>query len=368
MSYCVYIHIPFCLSKCNYCSFISFANSFDYQKKYFDSLCVEIKTFFQNNSHQKLKTLYIGGGTPSVIPIDYYESCLKFFEFEDEYEFTFEVNPKTVNETYLSNLREIGVNRLSIGIQSFDDNILKIINRQHTSADASFCFEMARKCGFENISIDLIYGLPSQTIEILTKSLDSAILLGPEHISIYGLKIEEGCEFFENRPQNLPSDDECADMYLDIVDKLKQNNFEQYEISNFSKPGRFSRHNMNYWKNREYIAFGLASHGYFLHNRYSHEISLDKYIENPFPIDKKFISFKEQLEDEIILNLRTKDGIDLMNFKQQYHVDFLKEYKSILDKYSEFFAIAPNNINLTTEGFLVSNAILSEFLEINQIE
>ena len=161
---------------------------------------------------------------------------------------------------------------------------------------------------------------------------------------------------------DLPSDDECADMYLEIVDKLGQNGFEQYEISNFAKPQKFSRHNMNYWKNREYLGFGLASHGYFEHNRYSHEISLEGYIKNPFPINKKLISIKERQEDEVILNLRTKDGVDLTGFKEQYHVDFLIEYKSVLEKYSEFFEVTSNKVSLTTEGFLVSNFILSEFL------
>ena len=362
MSYYVYIHIPFCLNKCSYCSFVSFAGMGDCGRKYFDVLYTEIETFFKNNPHQKLKTLYIGGGTPSVLPVEYYKNCLELFEFEDEYEFTFEINPKTVDDVYLKSLKELGVNRLSIGIQSFDDNLLKIINRQHSSADAISCFESARRCGFENISIDLIYGLPAQTIEILNKSLETAILLNPEHISIYGLKIEEGCEFFKKRPKDLPSDDECADMYLEIVDKLGQNGFEQYEISNFAKPQKFSRHNMNYWKNREYIGFGLASHGYFLQNRYSHEVSLDDYIKNPFPVNKKFVDFKERQEDEVILNLRTKDGVDLDNFKEQYQVDFLKEYKSVLDKYAEFFKISSNKVSLTAEGFLVSNFILSEFL------
>ena len=362
MSYCVYIHIPFCLSKCRYCSFVSFAGMGNYERKYFDVLHKEIKTFFEKNPHQKLKTLYLGGGTPSVIPVEDYKNCLELFEFEDEYEFTFEINPKTVDDVYLENLKELGVNRLSIGIQSFDDNLLKIINRQHSSADAISCFEAARRCGFENISIDLIYGLPSQTIDILNKSLTTAISLNPEHISIYGLKIEEGCEFFKKRPEDLPSDDECADMYLEIVDKLGQNGFEQYEISNFAKPQKFFRHNMNYWKNREYLGFGLASHGYFEHNRYSHEISLEGYITNPFPINKKLISIKERQEDEVILNLRTKDGVDLTGFKEQYHVDFLIEYKSVLEKYSEFFEVTSNKVSLTTEGFLVSNFILSEFL------
>lgn len=359
----VYVHIPFCLSKCAYCSFISFENAFDAQEKYFEALNCEIKTFFENNQKSPLKTLYIGGGTPSIVPIELYKKYLDFFKFEDEYEFTFEVNPATVTRDYLYQLHEFGVNRLSIGVQSFDDKILRFINRRHCAKDAIECFEDARRCGFDNISVDLIYGLPSQTFEILESSLESALSLGSEHISIYGLKIEEGSKFFDVKPQNLPTDDDCADMYLEIVDTLCQNGFEQYEISNFAKPQKFSRHNMNYWNNNEYAGFGLAAHGYLDSMRYSHEVSLDSYISNPFAINHTKVSEREKKEDEIILNLRTKKGIDLGSFKQKFDTDFCVEYKELLQKYSDFFVLTPTHAHLSTEGFLVSNFILSEFLD-----
>ncbi len=364
MNHYVYVHIPFCLSKCHYCSFISFAGAQRFESEYFEALKKEIELFFGTNSEEKLKTLYMGGGTPSIVPVENYEQILSALPgFDEGYEFTFEVNPKTVDKNYLLRLKQLGVNRLSIGVQSFDDEILKMINRQHSKNDAIKCFNDARDAGFDNVSIDLIYGLPRQNLEILNHTLDSAIDLNPEHISIYGLKIEEGSKFYESMPDFLPDDDECADMYLEIVDRLDEAGFLQYEISNFAKKGKHSIHNLNYWNNNDYTGFGLAAHGYFKGIRYSHALSLSDYIKNPSAQNQIEISRDEKIEDEIILGLRRVQGIDIKDFQQKYGIDFKKTYKSILEKYSQFFVCKNDHISLNKEGFLVSNIILAEFLK-----
>lgn len=352
----LYIHIPFCLKKCNYCSFVSFPKDETSFERYFDALDLEFQ-----HKQSKLKTLYIGGGTPSVAPMKFYR---KFdFEFDEEYEFTFEVNPKTVDSAYLQDLRTIGVNRLSIGVQSFDDDILAQIGRIHSAQDAINCVKMAQTAGFENISIDLIYGLPNQTMEIWQETLKKAMTLGVQHISTYGLKIEEGTPFGQNPPQNLPSEDICADMYIECIDFLTKNGFSHYEISNFALPGFESQHNINYWKNNPYAAIGVAAHGYQNGIRYENASDFEEYIKTPLkPLLSSALTKEDILEEGVFLGFRLKEGLDLLEFKARYGVDFEEKYCDILEKYKEFFVRKNGRIALTTEGFMLSNTILAEFI------
>ena len=359
MASCVYLHIPFCLSKCKYCSFISFT---DISKKtgYLYSLLKEIDYYYQN---EPLDTIYFGGGTPSLMKISELNKLLNKFNLTKNTEITIEVNPDSIDEKYLIGLKDIGFNRLSIGSQSFDDNLLKQIGRRHNSNQIFHTIELAKKAGFENISVDLIYGLPNQTLEMFKKDLDIINSLSIQHVSLYGLKIDEGCYFYKNYPQNLPDDDIQADMYLTAIEKLKD--FEHYEISNFAKRGFKSKHNLNYWKENEYYGFGIAAHGFIDGVRYSNYTKLDKYLENPVEREYgKFLTEQEKLEESIFLGFRIKEGIDTKTINEKYHIDFDTKYKNIIEKYisTGHLIKTQEGYQLSDEGFLLSNIILSEFI------
>jgi len=263
----------------------------------------------------------------------------------------------------LQDLRSMGVNRLSIGVQSFDEKILAQIGRIHSVKDAINCVKIAQETGFDNISIDLIYGLPNQTMEVWKDTLKQALSLEVQHISTYGLKIEEGTPFWEKPPENLPDEDLSADMYLECVKRLTEAGFEHYEISNLALPNFESRHNSNYWKGLPYIACGVAAHGYENEIRYENTTNFENYIKNPTkPMKETTLSKEDILAEAIFLGFRLKCGIDLDEFKNLYGVDFEKIYAEQLLKYAEFFEYKNRRIALTTEGFMLSNVILSEFV------
>lgn len=354
-----YIHIPFCKSKCNYCSFTSF-ETVDFLEEYLIALKNEIKYFY---NREKLNTLYIGGGTPSLMKAEQVKSIVDMFDFEDDAEITIEVNPNDVNETFLQGVFSFGVNRLSMGVQTFDDEILKIIGRRHTAEEALMALEIAKNVGFENVSIDFIYGLPDQTMEGFKADIEKAVNLPIKHISFYGLKIDEGCKFAQNMPENLPDSDMQADMYEFLCDFLPKNGFEHYEISNFSKKGFNSRHNLNYWDNNSYYGFGVSAHGFDGMIRYSNKINLKDYIKNPLEHEiGTTLSKDERLEEEIFLGFRKASGIDVSKIKRIYNFDFEKEFKNVLDKYKDYLVKTENGYAFNTKGFLISNLILSEFM------
>ena len=267
---------------------------------------------------------------------------------------------------YLRRLFDIGINRISLGAQTFDDNLLKQINRRHDSKQIIQAVENAKKSGFKNISLDFIYGLPNQSAGMFFDDLQKAIKLGVQHISLYGLSIEEGCYFYNHRPQNLPDDDEQADMYIGAIELLTSNGFEHYEISNFSLPDYNSKHNLNYWNNEEYYGFGVAAHGYTNDIRYGNKETIEDYIQNP--IEHKFEKFetqKDKLEEEIFLGLRKMNGIDIQKINNKFNIDFEDKYLDILKKYEGLNLLkkTEKGYSLTPNGVLVSNTILSEFLD-----
>jgi len=355
-----YIHIPFCRQKCKYCSFVSFTKQ-GYTEDYINALLSEIK---ERYNKEKLKTLYFGGGTPSLLKPACLEKIFQQFSFAENPEITIEVNPEFLTETYLKDIFKLGINRISIGVQSFNEKILNLIGRKHTVSDALNAVKYAKSAGFSNISIDLIYGLPEQTPKDFEKTLNTAVSLDVTHISSYGLKIDEGSYFYKNKPKNLPDSDMQADMYLKMTEILEQNGFKHYEISNFAKNGFYSEHNMNYWNAKEYYGFGCASCGYENKIRYSHENTIEKYIKNPlFLIKETPQTEQEMLEEYIFLGLRKKEGINIPYIKNRFKKDFYSQYGNILNKYSEYFEKNGENINLTDNGFLISNIILSEFIE-----
>lgn len=358
----VYIHIPFCRQKCRYCSFVSFP-CIEKKSEYLDALKKEIKSKYNG---EKIETLYFGGGTPSLLEISEVEDLVNIFDKENCCEITFELNPETVDEKYLKTLLEIGINRLSIGCQSFDDSILKNIGRIHNSQQPINIVKLAQTVGFENINLDFIYGLPNQSCESFIKDLKKAVELDVQHISLYGLKIEEGCYFYNNLPENIADSDTQADMYLAAIETLTERNFEHYEISNFSKPNYNSKHNINYWNNNTYYGFGLSAHGCLEGIRYANNTKLDLYIQNPYePIQSHKLSRQEQLEEEIFLGFRKMRGIDSKIINSKYNIDFDKKYSAVLSKYlkSRHLIKDENIYKLSVEGVLVSNIILADFLE-----
>ena len=357
----VYIHIPFCKSKCYYCSFIS-SNKFNLKEKYLAALEKEITSNYEN---EPLNTLYFGGGTPSILEVNEFDRLLKFFNISGKTEITTELNPETLDYGYLRGLYDIGINRISMGCQTFNDDILKYINRRHNSQQVIQAVKTAQDVGFSNISLDFIYGLPNQTERMFYEDLKKGIDLGIQHISLYGLSIEKGCHFYNNIPQNLPDEDNQADMYLGAIDLLTRNGFEHYEISNFSLPNCYSRHNLNYWKNGEYYGFGVAAHGYKNGIRYGNSDNIEDYLQKPLEHkEERFETEKDKLEEEIFLGFRIISGIDVESINSKYRINFEEKYLKILQKYENLGLLqkTKNGYALSPNGILVSNTIFSDFL------
>lgn len=321
----------------------------------------EIRHFYKG---ENLKTLYLGGGTPSILQAEQIESIISLLNFSDETEVTMEMNPEFIDKKYLAEIQSLGINRLSIGCQSFDSEILAAIGRKHTVKDVEFVVKTAQDLGFDNISLDFIYGLPAQTLKSFTNDLKRAKNFGIQHISLYGLKIDEGCYFYKNPPKNIADEDLQADMYLKAIETLAD--FEHYEVSNFAHHGFHSRHNLNYWDNENYYGFGAAAHGFENGVRYSNFENLQEYIGNC--LEKSYrhcLSFQEKLEEEIFLGFRRASGINSEKINEKFSINFEEKYSKILEKYSRlgYLENASGNWKLTNSGILVSNVILSEFLE-----
>lgn len=355
-----YIHIPFCLGKCKYCSFVSF-NKLELITGYVYSLLKEIS---ENYKGETLKTLYFGGGTPSLVPAELLKKVVKKFKIDKNAEVTLELNPDDGNFDYLKSLKDVGFNRLSIGSQTFDDELLKLIGRRHNSKQIVETVTNAKKAGFDNISLDLIYGLPTQTLDGLKQDLKKFLELGIQHISTYGLKIEGGSYWGKNNPDNVPDDDTQADMYVGVNNILTKAGFERYEVSNFAKKRYESRHNLTYWNNEEYYGFGVSSHGYVDGVRYSNYCTLDEYMDNPTKHEYgRILSEKEKLEEEIFLGFRKTEGININVIKEKFGVDFGGKYKKILKKYSDYIIKTPQGYAFNLKGTMLSNEILPEFLD-----
>ena len=349
-----YIHIPFCLRKCKYCSFVS-GLDISYKDIYINSLLKEIKSKYKSD---KLSTLYFGGGTPSLLDAKDIEKILVNFNFEDLKEITLETNPESISSQKLSDFKSLGINRISLGVQSFNNHILKLIGREHNEKTIYNAVSKVLNTGFENLSIDIIYGLPSQTFSTFKDDLNKAINLDIKHISTYGLKIEENSYFYLNPPDNLPDEDTQAKFYLYMCNFLKEHSFEHYEISNFSKHGFESKHNLCYWKNKNYYGFGLNASGYEGNIRYRNSSKMENYLKNPTEKEEQItLSKREIKEEEIFLGLRLKEGVKEYNFS--------KEQKKIINKYiaAKLIETEDDRIYLNEKGMLVSNEIMSEFID-----
>ena len=369
----VYIHIPFCKSKCKYCSFISFA-TLDLIPAYINSLIQEINTLYKG---EKIKTLYLGGGTPSLLDLNYIERIIKIFNFDSEYELTLELNPDDVNYNYLYGLKNLGVNRLSIGSQTFNNKILKFIGRRHDSKSIIKSVEFAKKCDFNNLSLDLIYGLPYQNIKTLKFDLKEFLKLDIQHISTYGLKVENNSYWgnffdyenyqlkFKDSTVKIPDNDIQAEMYEFINEILSENKFYRYEISNFSKKGFESKHNLNYWLDNFYLGIGAGAHGYINNVRYKVSSNLLLYLNGERKIEEEVIDEKLHKEEFIMLGLRLKKGLSLIKYESIFKVNFLEEFSKIIDILvkERLIKIDKNYLKCTKKGFIIQDQIIVKFFE-----
>ena len=374
----VYVHIPFCKRKCFYCDFCSFECDKNIHNDYTKALINEIRAFSldDNNNNIVIKTLYFGGGTPSFIDENYIEQIVmelkSKYKFSDDIEATIEVNPGTASFEKLKKYRELGFNRISIGLQSTDNNLLKIMGRIHTYEEFEETYKIAREVGFENINVDLMIGLPTQSIEDVEKSLEKIIMRNPEHISVYSLILEEETklhELVESRKLELPDEDTERKMYWLVKNKLEENKYIHYEISNFARKGFESKHNTDCWKQKEYMAFGLAAHSYVNGVRYSNITDLNKYIyDNLNKVNNKEIEELQdkdiQMNEYVILGLRMIKGFSIKEFESNFKVDFYDRYKEILDKLLglDLIHIKDDQIALTDKGIDFANIVWEEFV------
>ena len=357
----VYIHIPFCDTICSYCDFCKFIKNDKWINQYLDALDTEINKRYKG---ELIETLYIGGGTPSCLSIDQLKKLfyiIKKINKSKILEFTFECNIENINYDKLKLLYENGVNRLSIGVQTFNDEFLKYLNRNHTLEDVKNKINIAKSIGFNNINIDLIYAMPGQTIQDLNRDIDEILKLDVNHISTYSLIIEPNTILYINKTKNI--DEELDyEMYKLICNKLKDNGYNHYEISNFSKDGYESKHNLAYWNNDEYYGFGLGSSGYIDSVRYDNTKSLNKYLNGDYINESHKLDIKEKIEDEFILGLRKIKGINKKDFKLKYDKN-IKEIE-VVNKLLGSNKLLENekNIYINPKYIYVSNDILVEFI------
>lgn len=353
----IYIHIPFCEKKCSYCNFYSIAFNNKIKGEYINALINEIKSYEKEN--KTINSLYFGGGTPSILDIKDIEKIMlalkSSFKFYENTEITIEANPNTATLNKLLKYRKIGINRISFGVQSFIDIELEKLERTHNKIVAINAIENAITANFNNISIDLMIGIPLQTRKSFFKTLEIATNLNINHISLYQLKIEPNTKFFKFPPKNLLNADEVANLYILACEFLESKNFKQYEISNFAKKNKQSKHNLKYWTLKEYLGFGPSAHSFYNNKRFYHEDSLINYIKNPLKIveEEKNLNF-----EWLILNLRLKKGISIADLKSKNF--YTKNFeKKILKLKKEGLAELKNNrLNLTPKGMLLQNSII----------
>ena len=371
----IYIHVPFCRSKCQYCDFYSLANKDDsLMDGYLDATCAHIREAGALAPGYKVDTIFFGGGTPSFFGADGIAALLtcirRNFDVDTNAEITLECNPDSVSDKFLGRMRAEGVNRVSLGIQCDDDEILKKLGRPHTYAQAQAAFHRIRKAGFRNISVDLMYGLPGQTLRAWKDTLEHVLTLNPEHISCYGLKIEEGTPFHQYQEVlNLADDDTQADMYLSAVEILKSHGFRQYEISNFARKGLYSRHNLKYWNGGEYIGFGPNASSDFAGKRFTNIRDLAAYIDGiktggAVIAEMDEIPIRERAGEYLMLRLRTIMGINRSEYEKQFLLPF-DDIEAALEKNRSFGYAAKSEDGrwrLTPKGYLVSNDIITDLL------
>ncbi|WP_240416932.1 radical SAM family heme chaperone HemW [Paenibacillus periandrae] len=375
----LYIHIPFCTNKCHYCDFNSYILKGQPVMDYLDALEREMEQTVKRIPPGEIQTIFVGGGTPTVLLPDQMESFLKrvhtYFPHKSaELEFSMEANPGTTDKEKLQAMKEGGVNRISFGVQSFDNALLEGIGRIHNTDDVYRSIENARQVGFTNMSIDLMFGLPNQTVAAMNDSLDKALALGLPHYSIYGLKVEENTLFHNLYQKNLlplPDEDDELNMFLLIMKRLKEAGYSQYEISNFAKPGKESRHNSMYWLNRSYYGLGAGAHGYMHGNRHVNIKGVQAYIDETQQgrplLEEYAISEQEAIEDFMMVGLRLLSGVKRADFRRQFGLELDAVFGSHLNKLMDqkLLTSTEDGYRLTEQGVLMGNEVFGAFLSIS---
>ena len=375
----IYVHIPFCRSKCQYCDFYSLTEKSDRtMEAYMDAVCQHIRETGDRALGYQVDTVYFGGGTPSFFGADGLAAILttirKNFDVANNAEITFEANPDSISPKLLRRLRSEGFNRVSLGIQCDNDRILEMLGRPHNYEQAVSAVEKIRKAGFRNLSLDLIYGLPTQRLEDWEATLDNVLKLRPDHISCYGLKVEEGTPLHQYQDfYNLPDDDAQADMYLATVEYLRTRGFRQYEISNFCRRGYESKHNMKYWTGGEYLGFGPDASSDFAGKRFKVIRDLQGYIEgvqNRGQVleDIQDVPRRERAGEYLMMRLRTVMGISAEEYERRFLLPFAPLEKALEQSRQRGHALRGEGgrWRLTAEGFLLSNSIISDLLLIQE--
>ena len=376
----IYIHIPFCKQKCYYCDFVSFSGQSQKMEEYISCLVQELESY--DFSTYNVTTIYIGGGTPSYLEskmiLDVLLNLKKKLQKNntqfEKMEITIEVNPGTVTMEKLQDYKNVGINRLSIGVQSTKDKLLKQIGRIHTYQDFLNTYKMANKVGFKNINVDLMLGLPNQSIQDLKNSIEQVNLLQPNHISVYSLIVEEGTKLkklIDEGKLTLPDEELERQMYWYVKNKLEQNGYNHYEISNFAKIGKESKHNQNCWKQKQYIGLGLAAHSYVSEIRYSNTENLETYLQNIHDgkLEKnRIIQERQNLVDTqkefMMLGLRMIEGISICDFKEKFGTNPLYVFRNELNRLvSEgLIEVDLDRIRLTNRGLDLANVVFEEFI------
>ncbi|GFN34717.1 radical SAM family heme chaperone HemW [Tepidimicrobium xylanilyticum] len=372
----LYVHIPFCSSKCFYCDFISFSNIDVEVPEYISYLIKEIELYESILEGYRIKTIFIGGGTPSYIDEEYIGRILnnifKVYNTDRVEEITIEANPGTLNEEKLKAYMEYGINRISMGVQSLEDNLLRAIGRIHSSKDFYDSLDLLRKFGFNNVNVDLMFGLPGQCIEDCQNTLKEVIRLGVEHISYYSLIFEENTlmtKWYGEGIIELPNEDEEREMYHKGIEILKNNGYKHYEISNFAKMGYECKHNLFYWKLKPYIGLGLAAHSNINNKRYWNHNNFkdyyDKLNENRLPIEgEEIIDKNMEIAEYLIMGLRLVEGINKREFKNRFNVDVENIYGNVLKKYEAQGLLYMDDewIRFTSRGLDLSNVVYVDLL------
>ena len=366
----LYVHIPFCVSKCKYCDFASFSNIGCAEKEeYVKRLISEIESY--GGKRKKLNSIFFGGGTPSLLTIPQMQDICKAikdtFEISSDCEFTVEVNPKTIDRGKLDFYKSIGVNRISIGMQSIHENELKYLGRIHSFDEFLDCYSMVIDAGISNINVDIMYGIPHQTKESFIETLKRVVLLEPAHISVYGLIIEPGTPFYENRDSlPIPSEDDEVEMYYDACGLLATGGYNHYEISNYAKPGFECRHNLKYWENKSFIGVGLSAYSYIEKLRYGNTKNFNEYLTADYAkyrTEDKVDAESERFE-YVMMHLRLSSGISLREFRERFSSCFLDDVGDALKKYIDngYVACSDDRVWLTEKGFYLSNSIIADIV------
>lgn len=368
----IYIHIPFCIKKCLYCDFLSFSGCENVFGDYTKALCSEIREFKAEISDRKVTSVFAGGGTPSLLPSklmgDILDTLTDTFNVDNSAEITIEANPGTVTAVSLKDYRYMGINRISMGLQAWQNRLLKTVGRIHTSEKFVESYRLAREAGFKNINADIMFSLPGQTMTDIKETLENLTALEPEHISAYSLIVEDGTKLkrlCDRGVYALPDEDADREMSTYVTDFLTEKGYNRYEISNFSKNGFESRHNSLYWRTYEYKGFGLGAHSYINGERYHNICDMNRYLKGDFAKeDTERLALNDKMSEFMFMGMRMTEGVSRTEFKRRFGCGMDSVFGDAIKKYVglELIEDKRERICLTERGFDVSNIIFSEFL------